>query len=122
MRKSFALILVIAICVIQTGCQNMPVSTVPSPEGNVSEQEVADDTMEDTAAPDIDIPEGYHLVWNDEFDGDKLSEDDWNYEAHEPGWVNHELQEYIPSDEYAFVKDGNLVIKPVKIEESGLTA
>ena len=122
MRKSFALILVIAICMIQTGCQNMPVSTVPSPEGNVSEQEVADDTAEDTAAPDIDIPEGYHLVWNDEFDGDKLSEEDWNYEAHEPGWVNHELQEYIPSEDYAFVKDGNLVIKPVKIEESGLIA
>ena len=76
MRKSFALILVIVICVIQTGCQNMPVSTVPSQEGNVSEQEVADDTVEDTAAPGIDIPEGYHLVWNDEFDGDKLSEDD----------------------------------------------
>lgn len=71
------------------------------------------------ADPDIEIPEGYHLVWNDEFNGDSLSEEDWNYEAHEVGWVNHELQEYIPSDEYAYVKDGELVIQPVKEEKDG---
>lgn len=64
-------------------------------------------------------PEGFHLVWHDEFDGTELSEDDWNYESHEVGWVNNELQEYIPSSDYAFVKDGELVIQPVKNEEDG---
>ena len=58
--------------------------------------------------------EGYHLVWEEEFDGDTLSKDDWNYETHEPGWVNHELQAYLPKDEYVYVKDGKLVIQPVK--------
>ena len=60
------------------------------------------------------VPEGYTLVWEDNFDGTELNEADWNYEEHEVGWVNHELQEYIPSSEYAYVEDGNLVIKPVK--------
>ena len=72
-----------------------------------------------TPAPDMEIPEGYHLVWADEFDGDSLNEADWNYETHEPGWVNHELQEYVPSSDYAYVKDGELVIQPVKEEENG---
>ena len=66
-------------------------------------------------AVDFAIPEGYHLVWHDEFEGTKLSEADWNYEEHEKGWVNNELQEYVPSEEYAFVKDGELVIQPVKV-------
>lgn len=60
------------------------------------------------------VPEGYTLVWEDNFDGTELNPEDWNYEEHEVGWVNHELQEYIPSSDYAYVADGNLVIKPVK--------
>ena len=58
--------------------------------------------------------EGYHLVWEEEFDGDTLNKEDWNYETHEPGWVNNELQAYLPKDEYVYVKDGHLVIQPVK--------
>ena len=63
-----------------------------------------------------DIPqyEGWHLVWSDEFDGEELSAADWNRETHEKGWVNHELQTYLPKEEYAYVKDGMLVIQPVK--------
>ena len=56
----------------------------------------------------------WNLIWNDEFDGTELSEEDWNYEEHEVGWVNHELQEYVPSSKYAFVKDGELIIQPTK--------
>ncbi len=63
----------------------------------------------------INVPEGYQMVWHDEFDGEELNEADWNREAHEVGWVNHELQEYVPTSEYSFVKDGELVIQPVKI-------
>lgn len=40
----------------------------------------------------------YKLVWENEFEGDKLNMDDWNYEYHEPGWVNAELQEYVDSE------------------------
>ncbi len=85
-------------------------------------EEVTEEVIEDADATTEVYTGGegeYTLVWEDNFDGDSLSEDDWNYETHEAGWVNNELQEYIPSDEYAFVKDGNLVIQPVKEERDG---
>ena len=56
----------------------------------------------------------YELVWEDNFDGNKLNRDDWNVELHEPGWVNEEWQEYIDSEEVVCVKDGKLHLIPVK--------
>ena len=64
----------------------------------------------------------YHLVWEDNFDyeGPKLPEEDWFYEVHKAGWVNHELQAYVDSEEYAYVKNGELVIRPAKeVDEKG---
>ncbi len=54
------------------------------------------------------------LVWHDEFDGDSLNENDWNFELHEPGWVNSELQRYVKSRDNIYVKDGRLVIQALK--------
>ncbi len=56
---------------------------------------------------------GYKLVWSDEFNGKALNTKDWNYETHEPGWVNNELQSYGNSKKNTYVKDGNLVIQPL---------
>ncbi|MFG6367330.1 MAG: carbohydrate binding domain-containing protein [Lachnospiraceae bacterium] len=61
-----------------------------------------------------DIAEAYKLVWEDEFDGDKLNLNDWNFEYHEPGWVNAELQEYVDSEKNTYVKDGKLYIQALK--------
>jgi|SRR5690554_372511 len=60
----------------------------------------------DTAEPVV--PEGYKLVWNDEFDQDgKPNESSWSYEQ---GFVrNNELQWY--QSDNANVKDGVLVIE-----------
>ena len=42
------------------------------------------------------IPEGYRLVWNDEFnDGSELNAKDWRHEVQKSGWVNNELQNYV---------------------------
>lgn len=68
---------------------------------------------------DNDIYAGYNLVWEDQFDGDSLNRKDWNIETHEPGWVNEELQEYTTSSDNIYVKDGKLIIKPVKTEKDG---
>ena len=57
---------------------------------------------------------GYNLKWEDNFNGTSLNTADWNYELHDPGWVNSELQQYTDSDENTFVKDGSLVIKAIK--------
>lgn len=54
------------------------------------------------------------LVWQDDFNGKALNMDDWNYEYHEPGWVNNELQEYVDAKENIYVKGGNLIIQPIQ--------
>jgi len=43
-----------------------------------------------------DAPEGYQLVWQDEFnEGTSLNAADWTHEVQGSGWVNHELQNYV---------------------------
>lgn len=72
-------------------------------------------------APATETPEleGYNLLWSDEFDGDTMDETKWNYEPHEPGWTNNELQEYTTSTDNVFVRDGNLVLKALKTTKDG---
>lgn len=45
--------------------------------------------------PSISAPDGYSLVWHDEFDGSELNPSDWTHEVKGPGWVNNELQTYV---------------------------
>ena len=60
------------------------------------------------------------LVWKDDFNGDKLDPDSWNYEFHQPGWVNAELQSYDDNPANTYVKDGFLYIQPLKhVNEDG---
>ena len=65
-------------------------------------------------------PDGYHLVWNDEFDkGSELNGDDWIHEVQNSGWVNHELQNYVnhktPGGALVTeVRNGNLRITALK--------
>ncbi|MCR5189111.1 MAG: carbohydrate binding domain-containing protein [Treponema sp.] len=56
------------------------------------------------------------LVWKEDFNGKKLNAKNWNFEFHEPGWVNNELQSYDDSPKNTYLKDGCLVIQPMKIE------
>jgi beta-glucanase (GH16 family) len=55
---------------------------------------------------------GYSLVWNDEFEGSSLNENDWNFEIGAGGWGNSELQYY--RKENTTVKDGFLSIEAKK--------
>jgi beta-glucanase (GH16 family) len=63
------------------------------------------------------VPEGYELIWNDEFDNDKnrLPDPDlWYFETGDHGWGNNELQNYVAgvdgSDTCALVSGGILKI------------
>lgn len=59
------------------------------------EQKLLTVVQESAEDADIDTPEGYRLVWHDEFnEGDKLGKD-WTHEVQPAGWVNHELQHYV---------------------------
>lgn len=44
---------------------------------------------------EINTPEGYRLVWHDEFNEGTTLGSDWTHEVQKPGWVNNELQEYV---------------------------
>jgi beta-glucanase (GH16 family) len=54
--------------------------------------------------------EGMHLVWRDEFEGNRLNTDDWTFETGtgSDGWGNAELQYY--REENTSVQDGYLKI------------
>src|SRR5260221_9170237 len=58
-------------------------------------------------------PEGYSLVWSDEFNGKDGSLPDsskWTYDIGGSGWGNHELEYYTNRAENARIEDGKLII------------
>ena len=71
--------------------------------------------------PDIVVPEGYALDWNDEFDlpdGSVPDMDKWRFESKRAGWVNNEKQTYVPGARNgvrtAYIEGGALNIRAVK--------
>lgn len=72
------------------------------------------------AKDSIGVPDGYRLVWHDEFEQDTvLNAEDWAHEVWGKGFVNNELQEYVnhktPGGKLVTeVKDGRLLIHCVK--------
>lgn len=68
------------------------------------------------------VPEGYTMIWNDEFDALPLNQghpampdqSKWWYETGNHGWGNNEIQNYVPgvygTDTCAIVSDGTLKI------------
>ena len=52
-------------------------------------------TQESAEDREIDTPEGYRLVWHDEFNEGTSLGSNWTHEVQKPGWVNNELQNYV---------------------------
>jgi beta-glucanase (GH16 family) len=65
------------------------------------------------------VPEGYELVWHDEFDGDALDTLSWTAETGGHGWGNNELQYYTARQKNVDVRGGRLVITAVKEDYQG---
>ena len=63
--------------------------------------------------------DGYNLVWSDEFDGNSLSQGNWNFEIGTggDGWGNNELQYYRAQN--TSVEDGLLIIEARKESYEG---
>ena len=59
----------------------------------------------------IDPPDGYELVWSDEFDGDTIDPNNWTYDIGGWGWGNGEAQYYTDRPENARVENGLLVVE-----------
>ena len=72
------------------------------------------------ASLNSNAPEGYKLVWNDEFNsGSELNANDWTHEVWGKGRVNNELQEYVnhktpEGNLVTEVRDGKLRITALK--------
>ena len=98
--------------------QDNATTETKKPDKTTTEDKKSDD---DTTEEKKDLSySGYQLKWMDDFEETALNTDNWNVETHEPGWVNSELQEYVDSTENIYVKDGNLIIKPIKtVDEEG---
>ena len=58
------------------------------------------------------VPAGYELVWHDDFSGtSEQLQNAWRFEDWAPGYVNHELQRYVPDDRRtSYVENGVLHI------------
>ena len=85
-----------------------------------STEEVRSETCSerpDTAKHKNYVPAGYSLVWSDEFDRGKIT-DEWWYETGDHGWGNNELQNYIAgvsgTDTCASMSNGVLKITAKK--------
>ncbi len=87
MKKFFILLMILLIAV---ACD----------EEGTAENEVKD--------PEIEIPEGYTLAWNDEFELNSIDTNKWEHEVNATGGGNNELQYYTAREENSFVKDGKL--------------
>ena len=55
----------------------------------------------------------WQLVWSDEFKGDSIDDNNWNYQVEEAGRFNDEWQRYTNSDKNAYIEDDCLVIKAI---------
>ena len=109
-KKILSSILAVSFLFSMAACGKKETTQTPAS----STTEATEETK--PAVPEI---EGYNLLWYDEFDGDKMDESKWNYEPHEPGWTNNELQEYTTSTDNVFVRDGKLVLKAIKTQKDG---
>ena len=54
--------------------------------------------QESREVTDITVPEGYQLVWHDEFNEGTVPGSDWTHEVKPAGWVNNELQTYVDGE------------------------
>ncbi len=59
----------------------------------------------------ISLPDGFHVVWSDEFNNSSINDAIWSAETRAPGWISGERQEYC-GDQCLDIKDSCLCIRP----------
>ena len=59
----------------------------------------------------ISLPDGFHVVWSDEFNSNSINEAIWSCETRAPGWIDGERQEYC-GNKCLDIKDSCLSIRP----------
>jgi beta-glucanase (GH16 family) len=64
-------------------------------------------------------PEGWRMVWHDEFDDHDIDSAKWGYEVNGKGGGNNELQYYTDRGDNAFIENDALVIQALKEQYTG---
>jgi beta-glucanase (GH16 family) len=108
--------------VTQTTASSAPPTTTAAPTTTVPP--VPTTTIAVPEPMPIEPPEGFELIWNDEFDGDTVDPANWTYDIGGWGWGNGEAQYYTDRPENARVENGLLVIeaRQEKFEDSYYTS
>ncbi len=91
--------------VVKVDAAHLTVTTLPNDEknGRVAEVKLTFGaemllitvSQESAEESEITTPEGYRLVWHDEFNEGTSLGSDWTHEVQRAGWVNNELQTYV---------------------------
>lgn len=102
----------LAIFVFSLAAQNSPEAT----------PEITPEVTPDIYMPSAvdDVPTGWDLIWNDEFDGTEIDRSKWGFATGGTGFGNNEMQYYSDRPENAFLEDGNLVIQALGERYMGL--
>ena len=102
-HKTLIYMLIAAITLTVTSCMNKSEKTTINPQDiNVS-----------NIKPDYDPGLGYQLKWADEFSGESIDANNWNYQVEPAGRFNDEWQRYTDSGKNAYIENGCMVIKAV---------
>ncbi|MFQ9516685.1 MAG: glycoside hydrolase family 16 protein [Eubacterium sp.] len=90
------------------------------PEAKIPDvSDMGDITVDDNNDSDIETPDGWSLIWNDEFNGTTLDNSKWTRQTgylldendiNTFGWGNKELEHYTDSEENSSVQNGSLKI------------
>ena len=77
----------------------------------IAQEQPAPESTPELESTPIPVPEGWDLVWHDEFDADVIDETNWTYDLGGNGWGNGELENYTKRAENARLENGMLVIE-----------
>lgn len=83
---------------------------------------------EEIITNEIEVPEGYELIWNDEFNDGVINSENWTYETGDgtdfglpKGWGNSELQVYTNTAENSsIVEDGDVSALAITAVKNGI--
>lgn len=67
----------------------------------------------------IPAPEGWELIWNDEFEGVSIDTKKWEHEVNARGGGNNELQYYTSRPQNSYIENGCLVLQALKEHYTG---
>lgn len=101
MKKLKILLTLSIISLILFSCNNKEIETT------------TDNQKEMTSISNYNPGDNWTLAWSDEFDGEEINADIWNYQVEEAGRFNEEWQRYTNSKENAYVENSCLVIKAI---------